>query len=770
MTIQSDSIETKKTACILCSINCGLEVQVGGRDGREILKIKGDREHPASAGYLCSKAARLNHYQMGSDRLDTPMRRKSDGTYEAVDWDTAIREVAAGLKKIKDSHGGDKIYFIGGGGQGNHLGALYSNGLMKALGIKYMTNALAQEKTGEFWVQGKMFGGGGPHGDFHHTEVAVFVGKNPWQAHGFPQTRKILNDIAKDPARSMVVLDPALTKTAQMADYHLRVKPGTDAWCLSAMIAVIVQEGLENKEFIDAHTDGFDEIRDHFEKLSISYYAGICDVDEDLIRAAARRIATAKSAAVFEDLGTQQNIHSTVVSYLQRIMWVITGNFANKGGHNIAVPLISVTEGSKQATGADEAKGKQKANVSPVKGSRIITGLLPCNEVPDEILTDHPNRFRGAIIQSANPLHSYANTPRMREALEALEFTVVIDVAMTETARSADYVLPASSQFEKHESTFFAVEFPKNYFHLRHPIIDPLPGTLAEPEIHSRLIEALGGYSQDDVDRLSKALEDGRPAFAGAFLGMMAENPQLMGVAPSLLYRTLGPTLNNGKSAQAAVFWALCHQFAQQKTKYAEAAGFTGDVWSIGESFFDTLISSPSGFIYTDSGAYADSWERVGYPDKKIRLHIKELFPQVLDLDETPLQLPDAFPFILAAGNRRDTTSNVIIRAPTWDQSRKAGSLYINPNDATRLGLADGDIVEIETETGKAQTHIEISDIQRAGTLALPNGFGIDYENHNGNKIKVGIAPNELTSTEAKDFFAGTPWHKFVPARIEKVG
>ena len=358
----------------------------------------------------------------------------------------------------------------------------------------------------------------------------------------------------------------------------------------------------------------------------------------------------------------------------------------------------------------------------------------------------------------------------MREALEALEFSVVIDVAMTETARLADYVLPASSQFEKHECTFFAVEFPKNYFHLRHPIVEPLPGTLAEPEIHTRLIEAVGGYSQNDVERLTTALAEGRQTFAFEFLGMMAENPKLAGVAPSLLYRTLGPSLNDGRSAQGAPFWALCHQFAQQKTKYAEAAGFTGDPWSIGENMFDTLINSPSGFIYTDSGDYADSWERVGYPDKKIRLHIEELFPQVADLDQSPLRLPEGFPFILAAGNRRGTTSNVIIRDPTWDKDRKAGSLYINPQDAARLGLQEGDTVEIATETGAASTHIEITDMQRAGTLALPNGFGVDYQNHNGNKIKVGVAPNQLTSTEAKDFFAGTPWHKFVPAQIRKVG
>ncbi|MEO1335234.1 MAG: molybdopterin-dependent oxidoreductase, partial [Myxococcota bacterium] len=724
--------------------------------------------HVSSQGYRCEKASRLNYYQKGADRLRSPMRKKPDGTFEPVDWDTAIREVAAGLKRIKDAYGGDKIYYIGGGGQGNHLGGLYANGLLKVLGIKYQTNSLAQEKTGEFWVQGKMFGGAGPHGDFHHTDVAVFVGKNPWQAHGFPQTRKVLNEIAKDPSRTMIVLDPSLTATAQMADIHLRLRPGTDAWCISAIIATILQEGLEDRAFIETHTVGFDAIRPHFESIDVSAYAAVCELDEALLKHAARRIARANSVAVFEDLGIQQNINSTVVSYLQRIMWLITGNFAKKGGHNIPVSLLSITDAAKQGTGVQK-KGPKKKRVSPVLGSRVITGLLPCNEVPDEILTDHPDRFRAAIIQSSNPVHTYADSPRMREALAALEFSVVVDVAMTETAKLADYVLPASSQFEKHECTFFSVEFPKNHFHLRHPIVPPLPGTLPEAEIHTRLIEALGGIDAEHVKTLNDALASGRPAFAMAFMQLVSSSPEVFGVSASLLYRTLGATLDDGESAAAAPFWGLCHQFAQRKTQYAQQAGFTGNPWEIGEAMFDKLLASASGFVFADAGDYADSWARIGYPDKRIRLHLEELFPRVTSLDTQPLALPAAFPFILAAGNRRGTTANTVIRDARWDAKGKLAYLYMNPVDAGRLQLVDGDTVRITTKTGSATTQVELSEIPRPGSIALPNGVGLDYRSEDGREVRVGIAPNELTASADKDFFAGTPWHKYVPARVEKV-
>lgn len=140
----------KSTACILCECNCGIEVELGGDDGRQLVRFRGDKQHPASRGYACEKPHRLNLYQHARDRLMTPLRRRPDGTHEAIDWDTAIREVAARLAAVRDTHGGDTIFYYGGGGQGNHLPGAYSTATRRALGSRYRSSALAQEKTGEF--------------------------------------------------------------------------------------------------------------------------------------------------------------------------------------------------------------------------------------------------------------------------------------------------------------------------------------------------------------------------------------------------------------------------------------------------------------------------------------------------------------------------------------------------------------------------------------------------------------------------------------------
>ncbi|WP_347221617.1 molybdopterin-dependent oxidoreductase, partial [Mycolicibacterium poriferae] len=489
------------TACILCECNCGIVVDV---DDRSLARIRGDKSHPASRGYTCNKALRLDHYQNNRNRLASPMRREADGTYTEIDWDTAIAEIAAGFRGIADTHGGDTILYYGGGGQGNHLGGAYSGAFLKALGSHYRSNALAQEKTGEHWVDAQLYGNH-TRGEFEHAEVSVFVGKNPWMSQSFPRARVVLNDIAKDPARSMVVIDPVVTETAKMADFHLRVRPGTDAWCLAALAGVLVQENLCDETFLTEHVTGVDAVRAVFAEVPVDDYAQRSGVSADLVRAAARRIATATSVAVFEDLGVQQAPNSTLCSYLNKMLWILTGNFAKRGGqhlHSSFAPLF-------RAGGVGR---------TPVTGAPVIGGLLPSNVIVEEILTDHPDRFRAMIVESSNPAHSVADSGMMRRALGELELLVVIDVAMTETARLAHYVLPAASQFEKAEATFFNLEFPHNTFHLRHRLMEPLPGTLPEPEIWARLMRALGVVGDAELAPLRAAAQRSRADFTAAIL------------------------------------------------------------------------------------------------------------------------------------------------------------------------------------------------------------------------------------------------------------
>ncbi len=739
--------EWHSTACILCECNCGIVVQL---DGRNLAKIRGDKDHPASQGYTCNKALRLDHYQNNRGRLTTPMRRRPDGTYEEIDWDTAIAEVAAGFKRIADTHGGDKIFYYGGGGQGNHLGGAYSGAFLKALGSYYRSNALAQEKTGEAWIDAHLYGGH-TRGEFEHAEVSVFIGKNPWMSQSFPRARVVLNEIAKDPARSMIVIDPVITDTAKLADIHLRVRPGTDAWCLAALAAVLVQEDLCDESFLAEHVNGVDPVRAVLRDVPVGDYAQRCGVDEDLLRAAARRIGTADSVAVFEDLGIQQAPNSTLCSYLNKLLWILTGNFAKRGGqhlHSSFGPLFRhVTEVGR----------------TPVTGAPIIGGLIPSNVVPQEILTDHPDRFRAMIVESSNPAHSLADSAACRAAFESLELMVVIDVAMTETARLAHYVLPAASQFEKTEATFFNLEFPHNDFHLRHRLMEPLEGTLPEPEIWARLVRALGVVDEADLEPLRRAAGEGRAAFTQAFLQAVSTTPMLGKVLPFVLYETLGPTLPEGLSGAAAL-WGLAQKAAMTYPEAVRRAGHAD-----GNALFDAILSNRSGVTFT-AHEYEDDFALITHADHKIALQMPEMLEEIGALaDARPGLTSPEFPIVLSAGERRAYTANDILRDPSWRKRDSDGALRVSIADAEALGLTDGGRARITTVAGSADASVEISEAMLPGHASLPNGFGLDFADDDGQPKTPGVAPNSLTSTEWRDAYAGTPWHKHVPARIEPV-
>ncbi len=757
MTVSATDADWKSTACILCECNCGIEVQLGGADGRRLVRVRGDDAHPISQGYACEKPSRLDFYQNGPQRLTKPLRRRSDGAFEEIDWDTAIREVAARFAAIRDAHGGESIFYYGGGGQGNHLPGAYGRSTRSVIGSRYQSSALAQEKTGEFWVANRMVGGYS-RGDFEHCEVAIFLGKNPWFSHSIPRARVTLREIANDPDRTLIVVDPRRTETAEIADIHLQVKPGGDAFLLAALIGVLVQEGLIARDWLAEHADGLDEVVPHFEQLEVVSYAAKSGVSEDVVRETARRIATASSVATFEDLGVQMNRHSTLVSYLHKLLVLLTGNFGKKGAAyrpSAFVPLASGHEGG-------DGGGRR----TKVTGARIIGGLTPCNVIPDEILTDHEQRFRALLVESGNPAHSLADGPRMREAIAALDLVVVIDVAFSETARLAHYVLPVASQFEKAEATFFNFEFPRNYFHLRKALVEPLPGLFSEAELHARLCDALGGLPHDAVAALRAAWLEGRLPFRAKFFELVGANPKLLAVAPVVLYRAIGDLLPKGLAEGAGV-WALCQIAAQRQPASLARAGFGGAAPDAADALFDALLESKSAVVFS-----VDEWEesfaRVDTPNRRIQLSIPELYEELESLvnEPTPGAQPD-FPFVLSAGERRSFTANTIIRNPEWRRKDKGGALRINPEDAKRVGVADGGRVRVSTRRGSVEVVVELSDRMQPGHVSLPNGLGLDFPDGGGARLQTGVAPNELTRSEDRDWLAGTPWHKHTPARVE---
>jgi anaerobic selenocysteine-containing dehydrogenase len=753
------------TACILCSRNCGLEVRLAGG---HLTRIRGDRRHPLSRGYLCQKATRLDHYQNNADRLSAPLRRRPDGSFEEISWGAAIAEVAQRIRAIRDTHGGRALAFYGGGGQGNHLGGIYGRGLVTAMRTRYHYSALAQEKTGDFWVNGRLFGRQTCHvtEGVEEAEVVLLIGTNPWQAHGIRNAREMLKKIAQDSARTLIVIDPNRTESAAMADLHLQVRPGTDAFLLAAVLAVLVREGREDRTFLDERTTGFAAVRAALLEVPVEAYAARAGVSSDEVTRVARCVSEARSVAVRVDLGLQQSLHSTLNSYLEKLLFLLPGHFGRAGCnclHTALLPLVG-------HSGEPEPEGRGWRTATT--GLAEIGKLFPPNVLPAEIDSDRADRIRAVFVDSANPLVSSADTQAYRAAFAKLELLVVVDVALTETARLAHYVLPAASQLEKCEMAFFNMEFPTQVTHLRRPLFPARPGTLPEPEIYRRLLVALGELPERGfpllraiarVDRRWQRLH----LFPAAFAATLRLRPRLRPYAAFVLHDTLGRTL--GAAAAAVPLWAATRLYA---TKHAEAVrrtGVDGGGPGLGEALFARILESPSGALLS-THRFEEMWRLIRHPDGRIHLDVPEMLAALEQLRSEPEPASGGeFPLVLIAGERRSWNANQVLRDPAWRLADPDGALHIHPEDARRYGLTEGSRAVCESPRGRIEVRVELTEGLRPGVVTLPHGYGMDYPDASGKRRSVGPLVNWLTDAAHRDPLTATPYHKHVPVRVRPV-
>ena len=317
-----------KTSCVMCAQNCGLEVKV---HDNKMVKVRPDRDNPRSQGYVCRKGLNVAHYQHHDDRLTHPLKRVGND-FEQISWDQASEEIAEKLKSIIDEHGPKSFAYMGGGGQGCHFEAAFGVRLLRSLGSHYHYNALGQELTGSYWVWGRVLGRQNliAGADHHNTEMLLAIGWNGMMSHQMPQARKFLKEFSKDPDKTLVVIDPRRTKTAELADIHIAIKPGADAFLMMALLAQIVQEGLQDTQFIKAHTIGFEPLRELLLSVDVEAYCRQAEVDPEVVRRVARGLANAKAGCTRHDLGLEMSLHSTLNTYLEKLLFLLTGNFCSQ--------------------------------------------------------------------------------------------------------------------------------------------------------------------------------------------------------------------------------------------------------------------------------------------------------------------------------------------------------------------------------------------------------------------------------------------------------
>ena len=314
---------------------------------------------------------------------------------------------------------------------------------------------------------------------------------------------------------------------------------------------------------------------------------------------------------------------------------------------------------------------------------------------------------------------------------------------------------PAATQYEKFEATFFNVDFPKNVFHLRRPVLDPPEGPLPEPEIHARIVVALGIPTRRWLRGCVRPRNRNREEFAAAFAEVATTDPKLAAVAAALLYCTLGATLPHGAAA-AASLWPMAIRCSQVNPEGVARAGF-GSGPDAGNRLFDAIVDSPSGVVFTDD-SWEATWQRIKTADGLVHVEIPELFVELAELaSESPPGDDPQWPLLLSAGERRSFTANTILRDPAWRKKDVDGALRVSPADAERIGVADGGAAKLSTKRLSAVETVAVDETVQTGHVSLPNGFCLDHVEA-GVRSKTGVGTNEFTASEDRDPWAGTPW------------
>jgi anaerobic selenocysteine-containing dehydrogenase len=739
-----------KTGCVLCAQNCGLEIEV---ENNRIVKVRGDKTNAKSEGYICRKGLNIAYHQHNADRLKYPLKKVGD-KFERISWDQAIDEIAAKLKSIIDQHGPRSFAYMGGGGQGCHFEAAFGVRLMRLLGSQYQYSALAQEFSGAFWVCGRTHGKQYLHDqpDVNNTDLLLVFGWNGMQSHQIPQAPRQLQRLSKDKDKMLIVVDPRLSETAKLADIHLPIRPGTDALLLKAMISIILKEGWQNKDYLANRTSGFDSIKSYFENFDARTAVKTCELDFDQVREVARFFATRKSSLRY-DLGIFMGRHSGLNSYLIAILQAICGRLCVPGGNVINGHMMPI------GPHTDERNPKiwrtMTTNAFPVCGS------FPPNVMPEEILSDHPERLRAVFVTQSNPLRSYADTTAYENAFRRLDLLVTGEIAMTETAALSHYVLPSRSGYESWDGTFFPMTYPGIYFQMRRPIIEPEGEQLELGEVHLRLADKLG-LIPPISESLYQAANEGRAVFAKALMEYAMTEPKALKAMPFILGKTLGKALG---SVHLAALWGMLQVAPESLYKNAIRAGFKSGA-TLGEDLFQQILDHPEG-LWVGKIDPENNFAEVKTEDGKFNLLIPELLDELQSIEakreEAALVMPSQFPLILMAGRHIATNANTLMRDPAWNEGKRACTLAMHPEDAAALSLKDGQQVRVTTEAGTEEIELEVTETAHKGHVVIPHGFGMIY-----NGVKYGANVNRLTKNTHRDQF-GTPIHRFVPCRVEAV-
>ena len=657
-------IEVRKSVCAICDpgTQCGLDLYV--KDGA-IIKVAGTKEAPHSHGTLCSKGAAMRQYVYSSERVLTPLRRtgeRGSGQFEPISWDEALAEIASKLNAIKEEFGAESVMFFSGY-------AKWARAYLMRFALDFGSpNYLTESSTcATAMIMAQQLTYGAPAGpDFKNTSCVVYWSHNP-------SATKSLNlegiNRKLDSGTAVIVIDPRVTDLAQRADVFLQIRPGTDGALALAFGHVSVEEELYDADFVENWTVGFEEYRALVAGMTPEKAAGICGVSATDIRTAARLYATSKPACIHFSAAPVVH-HTNGVQNYRAVFCLIalTGNLDIAGGNRMNPPSLVHQPGGfptreREFTGADRLADLPER----IGSARFPVWARLCNEaqacdIPRQIATQDPYPLKALFALGLNH-RMWPGSQDFLEHLCKLDFIVDADLFLTDSAKYADIVLPASSSAERREIRCW----PMGYVQFTQPAIKPL------------------GEARSDVE-------------------ILAALSKTMGLGDELLEAGI----------EACVEWMLepSGLTVAELDKHPEGMWVPSAKPPAERKYLQAGFRTPSGKVEFSSGVLAD-YDRTGY----------ESLPAYREPALSPLSRPDLaaeYPLVLSLGARLPMYQHTRTFRLPWTRSLSPEPhADVNAADAAAAGIEDGAPMKIITPKGQVTVRAHVTKIVREGDVHL---------------------------------------------------
>jgi anaerobic selenocysteine-containing dehydrogenase len=704
--------------CTLCEACCGIEVHV---EAERIRAIRGDPRDPLSRGHICSKVVALRDLHDDPDRLRQPIRRRGSD-WEPIAWAEAFDLAAEGIVRARNAHGAGSVATYLGEPVVHNLGALlFSDELVEAVAARTRFSANTLDQIPRQLACHEMYGSGYfvSVPDVDRTDHMLIIGANPIDSNGglmtAPGIRRRLRAIQERGGR-VVVIDPRRTATAQRADEHHFIRPGSDGLLLAALVRTIFEEDRVRLRRLEPIADGVDAVRRAVAGFAPEAVAPRTGIEAPAIRAIARAFSDAPSAVCYGRMGTSTVRFGTLTSWLIEVLNAITGNLDRPGGAMFPRPAVDVI-----ALQPATRRGRWH---SRTRGVPEFMGELPTASLSDEIETPGEGQIRGLVTLAGNPVLSSPAGHRLSAALAKLDFMVSIDFYLNETTRHANVILPPVDPLERnHYDLAFQLFTVRNVARWSPAVFDPPPEGRTDAQI---LLE------------LARRLQSARGA-------------------PGRL-RALAQRAVLGVGAERVARWMLD---AMLRTgPYGRLLPWRRNGLTLGR-----LLRSPHG---VDLGPLAPALpERLPSRSRRIDLAPEDVIADIERLRRSLGETPAGLQLI---GRREPRSVNSWCHnLPTLMRGRRGCFLWVHPSDADALGVADGAPVRLSSRVGSVEVTVQTTDTMMPGVVCLPHGHG---HGQAGTRLKLaaehaGVSMNDLTDPAEIDPLSGNAVLSGVPVAIE---